>query len=312
LTLTGTIQPHARGNGRQRRHGGPDIVAPDGAAGKSPGFFDCAAFMDNPTLAEVQSSALLVADWIKENQSDPEYSSFQLNFFFSGHGDIGEDGEPLIVLAGERLRSPDLASLFLSCVPKNETLPSWGRVDLYLDCCHGGAIARSIFLSLETMQRKRKSSKVSRLGIGQVYCASLDDEDSYEWPPISHSLFTFAFLNECSRKRPEGVDKLNLGLRDVGWRTNGLQHPLLLDFTTPEIAIKFPALYYLTRGGQQPFSSEVDLSHPAADPIGTFLAYAREQREKCVAAERAELRDESRRIPFSRDEVLSNQSFPFL
>lgn len=290
--------------------GDPEFVGFFGV-GKAPGFFDCAAWMDNPTTSQVKASTRLVADWLEESQSDPEYSSFQLNFFFSGHG-LNEGGQPEIVLADQRLPAVALVDMLLACVPQDEIVPSQARLDLYLDCCHSAAVAEAIAKELRDRQQALDPSEHSRLDVGQVYCAALDDEESFEYPHLSHSIFTFAFLNECSRKRLEGVEGENLALRDIGWRTDGKQHPLLLDFTTEGVSFKYPAMYYLSREGKYSLDFTFDQTRLDNNPIGEYLRLAHQIREGCVPIERTELRDPDNRIPFSRDEVITNEKFPFL
>jgi hypothetical protein len=224
--------------------GDPYIVTSPPGLGKSPGFFDCAIKLDNPTVGQLLGSIRQLREWLEINQDDPEYTSFQLNFCFSGHGKLIKNGRASIALADEELEGRELASLLLLSVPEHEDKPNRCRLDLFLDCCRSSAIARGIHKGLVELQQGSDSSRRSELNIGQAYCACLDDEDSFQLSGLPHSVFTFAFLNECSRKQPEGAAVTNLGLRDVGWYTESKQHPLLLDFTVPEGL--FPSEYYVS------------------------------------------------------------------
>jgi hypothetical protein len=299
--------------------GSPYIVGATPGLGKSPGFFDCAVKLDNPTVGQLLGSIRRLRNWLEVNQDDPEYTSFQLNFCFSGHGELDENGGSSLVLADGKLEAPELASLLLRSIPKKEVSPGRCRLDLYLDCCRSGAIARALYNSLVDLQQDSDPLGRSILNIGQVYCACLDDEESHELMGLPHSVFTFAFLNECSRKRPEGAETTNLGLRDVGWYTEGKQHPLLLDFTVPEgWALKFPSQYYLTHpphsepGRGSGTSPSIDPVRLGSDPVGEFIRLARELKAECAGVEQELWLHPELRAPFSREEILTNKRFPFL
>jgi hypothetical protein len=304
---------------RPMQLGDPAIVGATPGLGKSPGFFDCAVKLDNPTVGQLLGSIYRLREWIEVNQHDPEYTSFQFNFCFSGHGDLDESGRTSIVLADEKLEARDLASLLLRSIPEREVTPGRCRLDLYLDCCHSSAIARAIHRNLVDMQYDADPPRRSVLNIGQVYCACLDDEESFELAALLHSVFTFAFLNECSRKQPEGAATTNLGLRDVGWYTEGLQHPLLLDFTVPGgWAMKFPSQYYLTHPPRSEVSERsvtsptIDLDRLGNDPVAESVRLARELRAECADPEQHLWMHPNLRTTYSREELLTNQRFPFL
>jgi len=294
--------------------------------GKSPGYFDCAIHLDNPSVDELREAILGLREWLDVNQEDPEYRSFQFNFAFSGHGDIDDEGSAAIVLADKALRANDLASMLLLSIPRNEMSPASCRLDLFLDCCHSGAVAESLTASLLERQSNVDPQSHSRLTLGQLYCACLADEEAFELNQLSHSVFTFAFLNECSRKRPDGAKTLNIGLRDVGWHTDGRQHPLLLDFTNArdftkpdDVNFKFPSLYHLMRPANKKQESRQLLAVPTVDswryvtnPIGEFLQIATSLRDECIDLERDLWCRPDLRAPFSRDEILTNKKFPFL
>ena len=304
---------------RPMQLGDPYVVGATPGLGKSPGFFDCAVKLDNPTIGQLLGSIHRLREWLEVNQHDPEYTSFQFNFCFSGHGESDESGRASIVLADEKLEARDLASLLLLSIPEREVTPGRCRLDLFLDCCHSSAIARNIHLNMVDMQQGSDPLRRSVLNVGQVYCACLDDEESFELQDLQHSVFTFAFLNECSRKQPEGAAMTNLGLRDVGWYTEGRQHPLLLDFTVPEgWAMKFPSQYYLTHpphsmvGRRSATPPSIDLSRLSSDPVGESVRLARELKAEFIGLEQQLWEHPNLRMPFSREEILTNKRFPFL
>ena len=247
--------------------------------------------LDNPTIAQLLSAINGIRRWIEDNQDDPEYTSFQLNFCFSGHADFDEHGRPGIVLADSVLGAYELAFLLCLSVPEEEISPGHCRVDLFLDCCFAGAVARAIAFNLRRNQSQWDDYRRSYLSIGQIYCACLDDEEAFELDTLPYSAFTFAFLNECSRKQPSGYEEVNIGLRDVGWYTEGLQHPLLLDFTAPDgVNVKFPTSYYfnnwpLPEVTKPSIERTIDRHRMVFDPVGAFMDFARVQREECVKVE---------------------------
>jgi caspase domain-containing protein len=298
--------------------GSPYTVFPGGAVPvKSPGFFEFTARLDNPTVDELNEAISRVATWVDANQGDPEYRSFQVNFCFSGHGDVSSVGTPSIVLADQVLSANDLASMLYRCIPDYEEVPAPSRLDLYLDCCRATGIAHSIIGTAKDIQDARDCSRHSCFELGQVYCACLDDEESFELSTVSHSLFTYAFLNECSRKLPEGAASLNLGLRDVGWFTRGQQHPWLLDCTAVGgPMVKFPSAYYLTHppASQTPqdLLAGTTIDYNAADLLGEWLRVARVQRAACVTIEQELTANPALHKEFSRQEIVSNEKFPFL
>ncbi|CAG1018856.1 hypothetical protein BURC_03679 [Burkholderiaceae bacterium] len=304
---------------RPMRLGSPSTVCAAPGADKSAGFFDCTVRLDNPSVDELHAAVLGLREWLDVNQHDPEFTSFQLNFAFSGHGDADAAGTASLVLSDAALAADDLASMLLSCIPEEEVSPSSCRFDLFLDCCKAGAIARALTRRLRALQADCDTMQRSRLDLGQLYCACLDDEEAFELEQLPHSLFTFAFLNECSRKRPEGAESLNLALRDVGWHTNARQHPMLLDFTDPQgVAFKFPSAYHLTHPplpgmrAAPGYAPAMDAARHAVDPVGEYLGAAAALREQCVEVERELLKAPQLRVPFSRDEILGNRRFPFL
>ncbi|MBX3637074.1 MAG: hypothetical protein KF683_17030 [Rubrivivax sp.] len=304
---------------RPMQLGDPRLVGAVPGLGKSAGYFDHAIRLDNPSSEELVQALSGLRHWLDVNQHDPEYRSFQFNLAYSGHGDRPDAAAPALVLADRTLAADELAAMLLDVIPAAEVCPSTCRLDLFLDCCHAGAIAQVLGARLATLQACDEPTQRSRLELGQVYCASLADEEAFELDTAPHSLFTFAFLNECSRRRPEGADRFNLALRDIGWFTEGRQHPLLVDFTAPDGAdFKFPPLYYLNRGplaaamGTPPPLVAPDLPDADLDPLGPHLAMATALRSRVIDLELRLAADPAWQLAYSRDELLGNRRFPFL
>lgn len=305
-------RPTQIGDPRQIVPGSPGL-------GKSPGYFDRAISLDNPSLAQLEDAVRKVSQWLAINQTDPEYASFQLNFFFSGHGVLRDSSGAGLALADAIVDAGDLATALLDCIPDTEVAPSRCRLDLFLDCCHSTAVARSLTKELARAQSREQPAIRSTLEPGQVFCACLDDEEAYELSKLPHSVFTFAFLNECSRMRPDGADAVNLGLRDVGWYTGGRQHPLLLDFTSDEgTEVKFPSSFYVSRSPEAKAHWEAVArtasSRPwdPGDPLLLPAEMAQTQRAACREVEQEWAVRPDIRVPYSRDEALTNRKFPFL
>lgn len=303
---------------RPMQIGSPDIVGAVPGLGKCAGYFDHTVPLDNPTVDEVREAIGELRRWLDVNQGDPEYRSFQFNLAFSGHGDLEADGGGSLVLADRTLPAGELASMLLDVMPEAEDHPAPCRLDLFLDCCHAAAVASTLTARLIELQSGNDATVRSRLDAGQIYCACLADEESYELADAPHSLFTFAFLNECSRCRPEGAASFNLALRDLGWFTGGGQHPLLLDLTQAPGLFKFPPMYVLTRG---PTALPADAlpayalpgpAERAADPVGAYVRLAAALREHARPIEERIERDPSLAVPFRREEILGNAFWPFL
>jgi hypothetical protein len=304
---------------RPMRLGSPFVVGAAPGLGKCAGYFDHAIALDNPDRAAVLRAIAELRDWLTANQHDPEYRSFQFNFAFSGHGDQDPAGRPALVLADGLLGADELATLLISVRPAAEVNPAPCRLDLFLDCCRAGAIAETIGRCLATENAAGDTPSHSSLGVGQVYCACLGDEEAFEIPGLTHSVFTFAFLNECSRRRPRGATSTNLALRDIGWYTDGRQHPMLLDFTASGGGwFKFPPQYYLNRGPAarpsdlRAAQGSIDPAQLAFDTIGVYHCAAIELREFTLPIEKRIAADPTLREPYSRVEVLTNRRFPFL
>jgi hypothetical protein len=234
--------------------GDPGIVYQK--AGRSPGYFAHTERLENPNRLEINQAIKKIKNWIELNSNDPEFVSVQINFMFSGHGYSNNDGESGIVIADGLLSSKDLATMLLESLPKRDDAPSPNRLDFYLDCCHAGAVASDIHQNVIMLQEMYPGKYEGRgpLGLGRVYCSCLDDEISFEVPEIEHGLFSFAFLNEYSRKIPDNASKLKLAMRDIGWYSGLKQHPVLIDFTNPTmpeggekpLQFTFPSLKLLT------------------------------------------------------------------
>lgn len=167
---------------RPTRLGDPQIVFPLGV-GRSPGFFDKTIRLDNPSRKDLNAVVGALRDWIRANQSDPEYQSVQLNFMFAGHGYLDRSSETSgIVIADGEFPASALAEVLASILAGSEADGEFPRIDLFLDCCHSGGIARDLAKAL--LESQREETFVHR--IGRVYCSCLDDESSFELPKIHH------------------------------------------------------------------------------------------------------------------------------
>jgi hypothetical protein len=284
----------------------------------SPGYFDITVHLNNPTTRKLQNSIRRIREWVAVNQEDPEFVSLQVNLCFSGHGDVSPDKEKgFIVLADGAFDASDLVRYVHKCLPEDYAHDQACRLDLFLDCCHSGAVARSIYKGLRDIEEER-------FALGQVYCACLDDEEAFETEHLSHSLFTFAFLNECSRRQPKEAANTNLGLRDLGWYTKTRsrargQHPLLFDFSRGDKShFNFPSAYHLSHppGGDpnrvKATLSGLDMNAYYENPIGAILELARRWRDECGEIEELIRTKPSIRTQYSREEILRDPRFPFV
>jgi hypothetical protein len=218
------------------RIGEPNVIYA-GGIGRSPGYFDCTKRLNNPTLSDIKTAIGEFREWILVNSIDPEFHSIQINFMFAGHGYDGIRGESGIVIANADLPSFVLAEMLLSVLTEWNDVHSPSRLDMYLDCCHAGAIVRDVTTVILDEQERRADEfkNRSRLGFGKLYCSSMDDESSFEMEELRHGIFSFAFLNEFSRRAPEGANEVQIALRDVAWYTELQQHPFLLDFASAPV-----------------------------------------------------------------------------
>jgi len=303
---------------RPMQVGSPNFVGAVPGLFKSAGYFDRTVPLDNPTVDDVRRAIVELRDWLDMNQGDPEFRSFQFNLAFSGHGDLNADGAGTLVLADRTLPAAELADMLIEVRPPHEDHPAPCRLDLFLDCCHAGAVAQSLTARLIELQAGHDLSGRSSFEAGQIYCACLADEESYELAAAPHSLFTLAFLNECSRRVPDGADEYNLALRDLGWFTGGAQHPVLLDLTQSPGLFKFPPSFALKRGPAAlapealPTYAIPGLAEMASDPVGAYMRVAATLRAHTLPVERRIEADPLLAVPFSRAEILHNAHFPFL
>jgi hypothetical protein len=303
---------------RPIRLGSPDLICPLGV-GRSPGFFDKTVGLDNPSRNDLFAAVSALRDWIRVNRRDPEYGSVQLNFLFAGHGYLDPTSETSgIVIADGELTASTLAELLADIVAGSEVEDEVPRIDLFLDCCHSGGIARDVTRRLLKSQREEAFAH----RIGRIYCSCLDDESSFELARIQHGIFTFAFLNEYSRLRPEGAQRINVALRDVGWVTRGGQHPFLIDFVSSGkgSAFKIPsaknidkelvgsvlveardeAIGQLLQDGRAPIAED---GVAEVAPVDLALEMTRRVRAHCEDIESRIFRDRSRRSRFMREEL---------
>jgi hypothetical protein len=213
--------------------------------GRSPGYFDITKRLCNPGIVDIKNTINELRQWISVNSTDPEFKSVQINIMFAGHGYSDSEGESGIVIADGPLSSKNLGAMILDIIPEWDEPSSPSRLDMYLDCCHSAAVARDLLeevMSIQELQPAAFASK-SRLGFGKFFCSCMDDESSLELTELRHGLFSFAFLNEFSRRPPDGADDINIALRDIGWFSEMQQHPFLVDFTEKEqrFSLMFPS-----------------------------------------------------------------------
>jgi hypothetical protein len=307
------------------QRGDPNRV--DGRDLKSPGFFDCTERLFNPREADLDSAVSRIRQWVEINASDPEFVSLQINLMFAGHGDVDTD-QGAVVIADGPLSAARLAKRVLTILDGLDQIKSTCRFDLYLDCCHSAAIARDLYEEVYALQEAGYSGPA--IGFGKVYCACLDDEASAERYDLRHGLFTFAFLNEMSRRVPDGPRDLSIGLRDLGWFTTRGQHPIQLDFTHPkqfpgdvEPRPRYPCLALLDQNqsaevgqrAQQAALRDIIAMRQGRggelllNPIDLVARAGRYIRDACAPIEKAIARNQSRRHVFSRAETTKRSFF---
>ncbi|MFO0816288.1 MAG: hypothetical protein U1A77_00015 [Pirellulales bacterium] len=302
-----------------------------GGIGKSPGFFDITKRLMNPTIEDIDRAVRELRQWIEINSDDPEFVSVQINLLYAGHGSIA-NGESGFIVGDGFMSSRQMAMRILSVLNNLSKIESTCRLDLYLDCCHSAAIARDMTKTLTIAADGHGSSPSytgPRIGLGKVYCSCLDDEHAVEHDEVAHGLFTFAFLNEMSRRIPDGARHLAIGLRDIGWFSDLRQHPMLLDFTnhktSPDVMprMRFPCVQVI--GGEvagQVFDSAQRMASEEAianaeqkggelvvSPLDYAVSFGRVIRDACVEKEREIRHQPSRRRIFSRKEVARRDYF---
>ncbi len=309
------------------RLGDPHVIF-EHKVGRTAGYFDVTKMLKNPTVKEIENAIDEIRQWVSVNSHDPEFRSIQINFMFAGHG-YNDDGKSGIVISDGCLSSQNIATLLLKAIPEWEDRSSPSRLDLFLDCCHSGAIARDVSAEVATQQDSNPSQfeNKSRLGFGRFYCACLDDENSFEYPALKHGLFSFAFLNEFSRKTPDNVANENIALRDVGWYSEMRQHPFLVDFLRPNtdsglsFNLMFPSAKLLnTRRFRKRAAAlmneavaELVSEHKAKsssefiEPLDIFLRTGHRYRSACIAREKEICQDPSSREIFTRGETYERE-----
>lgn len=234
------------------RIGDPRLIYPY-KVGRSAGYFDHTERLDNPTEWQIDSAVDTLRKWITTNSVDPEFKSIQINLMFAGHGYVDDSGVSGIMIADGPLSARKLATKLLEVIPEWKDTSDPSRLDMYLDCCHSGAVARDVAIAVAEFQDiyPEGYTRKSKLGLGKVYCSCLDDETSFEASDLSHGIFSFAFLHEFSRKIPDRASYVPIALRDVGWYTGLKQHPFLVNFTSSPVRehsgtqIMFPSLKLL-------------------------------------------------------------------
>ncbi|GLX77729.1 hypothetical protein tinsulaeT_10690 [Thalassotalea insulae] len=303
------------------RLGAPNLVYKY-KLGRSAGYFDKTIELDNPSSQEVIDAVELGKLWVKNNVNDPEFLSIQINFFFSGHG-FNNSEESGIVISDGDFSSAAIAESILSCLPSSEDCKSPCRLDLFLDCCHSGAVARDIMDYIYNIQEpeEKLTRKHAKLGFGKIFCSCLDDESSIELSDLNHGLFTFTFLNEFSRKSLISSKENKIGLRDVGWYSDLQQHPFMVDYTSSDSGlgmVKFPSMKLLNdkiktelfnNAFEKQFNKVLESNdfkvvdgETVVNPLEITLGALRELRVACYSQETAIREKPSIRKAFSRKE----------
>lgn len=252
---------------------------------KSPGFFNKVYRLENPSKEDFKRAVNEAYEWVRANVLDPEFGSLQINFFFSGHGYYENFTDCGIVLKDGSLPAETISSMLYRLIPPHEICASPHRLDLFLDCCHAGGIAFKVSDEvLESSGARVSSGKaepqedcsktaIGNLSIGRMFCSSMHDEVSFESDDIGMGYFTSAFLAEFSSKEPSGRYK-KMFLKDVGWMTNGQQHPFFISFLKGahpdgrDFIIKFPSLQHFQINSAPGF-----LKRRMARRLSNLLAY---------------------------------------
>jgi len=312
------------------RIGDPTVVGVPGVPVKTPGYFDITKRLENPTTSQIAQAAEEIRDWISINTDDPEFVSVQINFMFAGHGYGDVSGESGIVVRDGTLSSIKLGEFLLQTLPDTDGDASPSRLDIFLDCCHSGAIVRDITGTISSEQEDfpDKYGKKSKLGYGNIFCSCLEDEESQEDDALQHGLFTFTFLNEFSRRQPEKASEYNLALRDVGWFTNSKQHPFAVFFRGEYSPSSFPAVTYygsklfpeieleslvtttISRALQE-IANETPVrnNEVVLNPVAIAVRAMRYFREKYLEKEREIAKAPSTRAIFTRDEFKDREAY---
>ena len=230
---------------------------------RSPGYFQHTERLFNPTKTDLENAIERAKDWVNLNQSDPEFKSVQINVCFAGHGGFDQNGDAVVELRDFNLSAINLANRVFSILPSKDVCDNRHRVDLFFDCCHAGAYAFEFLKAAKKINQRSvfedkahhfdDGAPIVGIGVGRIFCSSMADEESLEDDLYGHGLFTYAFLNEFSAQNVVQDGMPNLGLKDVGWFSNGVQHPFFISFLKgvnpdqDDFLIKFPSLKYVTK-----------------------------------------------------------------
>lgn len=228
---------------------------------RSAGFFSFTKRLMNPRYEELEAAFSEAREWVKLNSTDPEFNSVQINFCFAGHGDFEPVNGATIQVLDDEIPADEIAELIHEIIPTVKDCENRHRLDIYLDCCHAGAVALDIYKNVLKINKKKLSSGeaitfddgavLGGVGPGRFFCSSMHDEPSFENDIVGHGYFTYAFLNEYSSKPVCIGQGPNIALRDIGWYSQGLQHPFFISFlksSHPEyedFLIKFPSMKHL-------------------------------------------------------------------
>jgi len=211
---------------------------------RSQGYFCHTVVLADPTWEAVKTGVASIAHWLKVNSEDPEFRSFQLNIFFSGHGaDGGAPGLGGIEIADGVHPISALAELLHETLIAHSVQGERCRIRLLVDCCFAAAVVRDFNFHFGVgVRRTRSRSRIREFFISDLFCSSLGDERSWDDPRIGNSLFTAAYLRENSAM-PVGARHPNLD--EISIRTRGAQNPVLISFVPEDPTVRVPAMNLL-------------------------------------------------------------------
>ena len=208
---------------------------------RSAGCFAHTIFLADPDRARLATGLASLAHWLSVNGGDPEFYTFQINIFFSGHGDRGvSSGDSQMILSDGPLHTFELVDNLIDALVKAQVFADGGRIRLFIDSCHSAAIVRDFFVRLRDTQMLTGGLGVRNVACTDLLASSLFDEKSFDEEGLGNSRFTAAYLRENSAR---AVKRRYPGFWELPARSGGEQHPLLLRIEDDGgILIRFPAL----------------------------------------------------------------------
>ena len=223
---------------------------------RSHGYFSHTVWLGAPDRAALDEGVASIAHWLALNGGDPEFESFRLNIYYSGHGSPGTgSGDSRLVLGDDELRTSDLVAALVDAFVAHRVFADQGIIALSFDCCHAGALIRDFVVALRDVQARASTLGVNNLACGELYASSLDDEQSFDEEGLGNSYFTAGYLRENSAvPAPANYP----ALWQTPLRSGGEQHPLFIRIEPGGKAIiRFPALSLLTDAEQTQISANL-------------------------------------------------------